>query len=286
MNLKNIGKVAVLFMALPFLAVGADAAKAAEAQKLNDQAVALMQKGDLAGALQGFQNALKADRTCLDAVHNLGKLLIVGKDYANARKLLQASYSLNPQDVGIQIQLAQLAALENKEKEYRAWIGELAKKKDVELLKSLSVQLDRQGSSAAADVAVDAALSLDPNDAEAWFNKGLVAQGRKNWMAAAGCYRKSTDLNPRNADAWVNLGNMCDNAGKPEEALVCYEKALAVEAKPLTQYSVARKVVFKDPRRGLDLLKAAMRGKGPGVAEARTLMAKLAEAANKAGGAK
>ncbi len=71
----------------------------------------------------------------------------------------------------------------------------------------------------------NASLALDPNNAFAWNNLGLVVSDNKE---AERCYRKALDLDPKLAMAWFGLGNMVtDNTNKEQY----YRKAVELDPK-------------------------------------------------------
>lgn len=53
------------------------------------------------------------------------------------------------------------------------------------------------------------------------YNKALIRKARN-------CYSKATELDPNNADAWVNRGNVLFILDEREEAIVCYDKAIKI----------------------------------------------------------
>lgn len=62
-------------------------------------------------------------------------------------------------------------------------------------------------------------------DSEKDFNRALNAQQAGDVSAAIARYRRALDLDPKNAEAWNNLGVLYEEAGDPGAALDCYRKA-------------------------------------------------------------
>lgn len=76
------------------------------------------------------------------------------------------------------------------------------------------------------DLAVDwydKTLTVDPNFAPAWNDKGVVLFRRGAYREAYACFGAAVRLDPEFGDAWFNLADACDELNLPAER----EKALA-----------------------------------------------------------
>ncbi len=277
MSKHTIGKAVAVAMAA-CIGLSAQAAVSQRAVRLNDEGVAFVQKGEVKKAIESFKAAIDDDEHCVDAVHNLGKLLISAKNYALAEKLLGYASSKNPGDSGILVQLAQATALQGRKAECEAALKRLAEV-DKAQLPSLALLLSGQLSHECAERAAEIAVEANPQDAEAWYDKGIVAQRAKKTAAAAAAYAKAAELKPGYVDALVNLGNMKYELDKVDDALAAYEKAFAAAPKSsLALYNLGRTLLLKgrDPSRGLDLLQEATKhGEEPGAVAARKLLLDL-----------
>lgn len=287
-TLMKIGKAAVLAMALPLVSSAAEAAKAAEAKRLNAEAVALMQKGDLTGAISGFKAALDADPACMESVHNLGKLLIAGRAYDNARIVLEKGLEACPDDEGCLLQMLQLTALTNARKDFSSCLDRIAKLPDSAILKDSPILLLRQGSKDCALEAAECAVRTKGKDRVCWYNRGVVleALGREN--DAVDSYERSVALDRKYALAWINLGSIRDRQEKTDEAIAAFEKALAADPdNGIAQYNLGRLLVIskRDIDRGVHLLCKATNSEGAAGMAAKDLLAKLLGLGKK-GGAK
>jgi tetratricopeptide (TPR) repeat protein len=70
------------------------------------------------------------------------------------------------------------------------------------------------------------AVSLMPNDADAYFNLALVFAQANRPKAAIGSYETAVRLRPGHAQAWNNLGLLYRQMKRPEEAKRAFEAAL------------------------------------------------------------
>jgi tetratricopeptide (TPR) repeat protein len=71
------------------------------------------------------------------------------------------------------------------------------------------------------------ATELDPHNAVAWFNRGVIAGARGDDGEAERAYRAALDADPVQPDAAANLARILVNTGRADEAPPALEKALA-----------------------------------------------------------
>jgi tetratricopeptide (TPR) repeat protein len=79
-------------------------------------------------------------------------------------------------------------------------------------------------------IALNKAIELKPDLADAWSNKGVTLGKLDRKEEALAAYEKAIELKPDLADAWSNKGVTLDDLDRKEEALAAYEKA--IELKP------------------------------------------------------
>lgn len=72
----------------------------------------------------------------------------------------------------------------------------------------------------------DMATQLDPNDAQAYFNQGLVRIELEQYQNALADFDKVIDLNPNSADAYNNRGDVKTQLKQFDEALADYDKTI------------------------------------------------------------
>lgn len=76
----------------------------------------------------------------------------------------------------------------------------------------------------------DSIISIKPDSAEAWINKGNVLDDLNRKEEAISSYSKAVKIKPNSHEAWYNKGYTLDDLGRKQEAIRSYEKAL--ELKP------------------------------------------------------
>ncbi len=240
------------------------------ALRLNGEGVALLAKGDTEGGLAKLKEALAADPGCAEAARNVAKLAFAGQRFELAEKVLSDALAVHPGDKGLLVPFAQAEAKLGRKEGFAKALEQLKAAGDVEILSSLSLLLMAQGNPAEADKMIDAAIELDGQNAEAFFNKGLIAENQSQWEKAAKYYGRSVRRDPKFFRSWINLGNVQDKIGQPDEAIASYEKALALEkGNPLAQYNLGRMLIQgkRDVNRGVDLLVAAANNPVKGAAQ-------------------
>ncbi len=84
----------------------------------------------------------------------------------------------------------------------------------------------RRGDLAAAELHFRRAIAEDPAVFPAWFNLGKAAAKRGETADAIRHFREGLRLAPAWVPAWVELGDLLRAAGEPAEAQDCYREAL------------------------------------------------------------
>lgn len=95
--------------------------------------------------------------------------------------------------------------------------------------KVLSASLLLLGRPAEAAQAARQAFTLQPGDAEAANNLGLILHAQKDFSGAEMHFRRATELNPDYPDAFNNLGGLVIELGRPEEAEPILRAALRLQ---------------------------------------------------------
>lgn len=140
------------------------------------QAFALQQRGDLAGALVGYEEVLRLDPKNPDALHLSGVIANQQGRFDDALALLRQAAAVRPAMPMYHVNLAN--ALENK---------------------SLFAE---------AEAALRRALALDPAYAPAWYNLGNLLVRASCDAEAIQCYDRAVAINPAHFPACLALGQL------------------------------------------------------------------------------
>ena len=82
-----------------------------------------------------------------------------------------------------------------------------------------------------AIVDVDGALALDPANARAWNELGILCADAGLSGRAIDAFVHATKADPKYPRGWNNLGNALRDAGRPNESLAAFERAVALDDK-------------------------------------------------------
>lgn len=75
----------------------------------------------------------------------------------------------------------------------------------------------------------DRVLTLEPQNTNAWNNKGVCLKKQGKTQEALRCYEKAIECDRHNASAWNNKGGLLAATGRYTEAIVQFNKAIEVD---------------------------------------------------------
>jgi predicted O-linked N-acetylglucosamine transferase (SPINDLY family) len=198
-------------------------------QFILEQAIAMLQQGQLASAEVYFRQVLTAVPQHLDALQFLGVIEYQKGRFAAAAELLQRAIDLAPEAPGLHCNLGLAQqGLGRPELALACYDRALAlKPKFAEALNNRGNVLRQLGRFAEAEASYRRALTVRPDFLESLFNLGitLIAQNRAEEALAplARCLR----LAPDHIGAWGQYGVALMALGKHPDALVCFERLLS-----------------------------------------------------------
>ena len=73
-------------------------------------------------------------------------------------------------------------------------------------------------------------IKIQPNDAAAHNNLGVLFSDMGRLEEAEKCYRQAISIEPNDAAAHINLGVLLSDIGRLEEAEKCYRQAIDLES--------------------------------------------------------
>lgn len=75
----------------------------------------------------------------------------------------------------------------------------------------------------------NAVIAEDENNAEAWFNLGMVVFGQEQFTEAEYCFRRSSEIDNSDAQTWNNRGVCLWKLDRADEAKTCFQNALQID---------------------------------------------------------
>lgn len=86
---------------------------------------------------------------------------------------------------------------------------------------------------------LEAALQIEPFNANTWYNKGMVLEKMERNNESLEAYRRAIDLDEDLDRAWFRLGHVLMRLGRNSDALKCFQKAAQLDpANSLYQQSL------------------------------------------------
>ncbi len=232
---------------------------AQEAERLNREAVAFCNAGDLSKAVSWFRQCIRLSPAVLQYHLNLGNTLNRLRQFREAESVLAAALALAPDDVEVHAALAtafaglgRLAELIQRYQADRTGdIGLLravcaallqgghfeaaeglardlaaARPGDVDAGLLLAACLEKSGKPAEAADVLFAILKQNPQHEAAALRFGAVEAAQGHYERAAGIYETVLRLAPGNLEATAQLGAMRLNMGQASEAIALYRRVL------------------------------------------------------------
>jgi tetratricopeptide (TPR) repeat protein len=197
-------------------------------EKALQTASAFYRKGDLSQAEQIFKKIREKKPNQQDALHFLGLISFLKRDFDLAIAYFQKELEHNPMstdaynNLGLSLHgkgevekaiLAYQSALKYAPNNSLAFYNLANAYKDIHNFDEAIVYYQKS-------------IQQDPQFAEAYSNLGIVYIARGKIDEAVSCYQKALQINPHLAEVYNNLGFALQKKNLIEEAISCYQKAL------------------------------------------------------------
>ena len=72
-------------------------------------------------------------------------------------------------------------------------------------------------------------INIDANNANAWYNKGIILFRMCRYQDALNSFSQAADIDPGFTEAWVNKGVALMELGKNLAAIRAFDKAIAID---------------------------------------------------------
>src|SRR5271169_4511883 len=201
----------------------------AEAAKLNNLGVAMMNQQLMEKAVANFDAAYKLDPSLAVAELNKGIALLNQQKLPEAEEALQQAVAKDPQNP-------------------RVWYN---------------LGLTHRGKAKTAEAIADfqKVLKIDPTDPDAYYFLGTFYSQQQDYAKAIEAFQQALKLNPLHASAEFGLGRALQRSGQPDEARVHLKRfeylthnkissAITLTYGEQGKYSVAQDVIANEPSVG------------------------------------
>jgi tetratricopeptide (TPR) repeat protein/predicted amidohydrolase len=99
---------------------------------------------------------------------------------------------------------------------------------DVETLFEIGVLSGQKGDHEAAEKIFHRIIQINPNYADAWYNKGISLGKFGRYEEAIKCCDEVIRINSNYAEAWSSKGVSLERLGKPGESIKCFDEAIRI----------------------------------------------------------
>jgi len=183
-------------------------------------------------ALRYAQRAIETEDDVDAALVTLGVVHIKQRHPTRALAAFERARTANPRNTGALLAAARLredrGELDEAYRLVRAALG--AGRDDPFVMAAVHAFLmDRLGDYPQALALADAALSANPQDAEAWWRRGYVQTQLGNHREALASYQHAAALIPLTAELAVNIAIALAELGDTKAAFAAYRQAIALD---------------------------------------------------------
>ena len=115
---------------------------------------------------------------------------------------------------------------------------------DPVIINGIAVSLAEEGKYDRALTTINRVLRMDPEVANAWYNRGVMLVNLNRYAEAAEAFDKNIALQPKDTDSWVARGQAYEDMGDLEEALYSYDEAIQINKDNLDPWMLRSRVLF------------------------------------------
>jgi predicted O-linked N-acetylglucosamine transferase (SPINDLY family) len=195
------------------------------------QAITAFEAGNFNACELALEEVLKAEPKHLSALQIYGLVKASQGQHQAAVSFLQQAVQIDPQDAGLQFNLAK--ALSESDQEQAALAHhELATQLtpfNAAAWLNFGISLFKLGIYEEALSCYQKALAIQDSNAAAWFNQGLALKALGRNEAALNAYGRAIQIKPDYFEAWLNTAILFTQLHYEDKALIAYEKALAIK---------------------------------------------------------
>jgi tetratricopeptide (TPR) repeat protein len=189
--------------------------------------------GERAAARDQFLEAIRLQPRYWSAMLELARQSADERDWPAAQQWYEQCLAIHPLQVRALTGLADVyvRALNRPHEAVRLYRRALAlDPADARAHNNLGILLRQMGDADSALRHYQTATQLQPASSEFCYNLGVLYEDLRDWPAAMQWYERCLKLEPQYVAAMNNLANVCKRQGLQDRALELYRKALAIDA--------------------------------------------------------
>ena len=211
------------------------------ASQLYQRGAECYSKGELANAVNFYNQAIAMDSQYAAPLTGLGWIYNDQEQYAKAIEYFQKSIALYD---GFAVPYNGLSYAYNYSNEFNKAI-EYANKavqldpKYAAAWNNIGFAYNNLGNYDKAIENYNKAMAMAPNDEVPFANAGNVYYKQKNFTKALEYYQKSININSNHSGVWYNLGNIYGQKGEINKAIDSYKKATALDPQNVRAWIMA-----------------------------------------------
>jgi tetratricopeptide (TPR) repeat protein len=199
---------------------------------------ALLDMGDVDGAIAACQNAIALAPQSAPRQHNLGNALAQKGDFCGAAAAYRKVIALDPRSAPTYDSLGSVLKaqgdLPGAIAAYKSAIALFPKSANYH--SDLGTALDANGDLDGAIAQYHQAIACNAKHAPAHNNLGLALKAKGDLDGAIDAYKKAIACDPKCGAAHYNLGSELQRKGQVDEAMAAYRKAIACDPKYAQAY--------------------------------------------------
>lgn len=246
-RLRSLGYIASTGEARDHYTADDDPKKLVELDRKMHDAVGAFQRGDSQNALLLVREVVAARPSMSAGREMLAFMLQQNDRLAEAVQQLEVIVGQPHANDQNRVQLALLYCATAQPGKAIALLAPRANSSDPDLLNAYGVALSDDGQAGPAQQQFARALSIDPNNAPALQNMGILALRQGDAAAAQMHLTRAIELNPRLPLALNTLGVVYARGNDLEQAVASWERAVAIDAR---QYDALYNIGLVSARAG------------------------------------
>ncbi len=191
---------------------------------------ALYRLGRYVQAIESYDHALALDPQDGRLWFGKGLATYQIQQTEQAIRLLKTAIQQTPTCHEAHLALVYILVDQERYRESLDWIKPLLTHywNDVRLYQCYAYLMHRRGDDYTALAALNAALTVQPDNAHLWFQKGLLLARLERLAEAQEAFKSALERQADDADGWLALGILLRRVADPEAAIAALDKALTL----------------------------------------------------------